>query len=204
MVAGARELEAAPARVEAIERASGYRLVYALQGAPGAALLQRVETTIRALDPAGAALIEYHGRYEELLRLDGQGAARDVHAFDLRRDRWDRAALRALLRAHTPPGAPAAGHVARVELVKRFALGPCADGPPRSGVLAGASARLVLRGPGWELTLPAPAAPAAGAGAVSGAGQVAWRAEEWFGWGAASATGRLRTAGYQASGGGDA
>ena len=187
-----------PRLVEEAARGAGYRLVYALTGEPGAALLQRVETRVRALDATGSVTLEYEGAYEELVRLNEAGQAQDVHAFHVRRDGWGREALAALLRAAAPAGCPAPAPVARVELEKRFLLGLCARGPAHSGVLAGASAELVIRGPGWERALPAPAAPAPGAGQATWAGPPVWAAWERFGWGAASATGRLVRAGYQA------
>lgn len=205
MVVRDDELVEVPRRVEEVARDAGYRLVYALRGPAGGALLQRVETTVRALDAAGATVVEYAGRYEELLRLDARGEARDLHSFELERDGWSRRALAALLLRLTPTGAAPPATVTRLELEKRFLLGaaaPGADGASR--VLAGATARLVVRGAGWELTLPAPASPAAGAGQAAWLDGPRWTAREWFGWGAASASGRLRTPGYQATRGGAA
>lgn len=183
----------APRRVEEVARGAGYRLVYVMQCDPGGALLQRVTTVVRASDALGATVLEYRGAYEEVLR----GEARDVHAFHVEEDGWSRAALAALVARATPAGERGPELVARVEMEKRFELGLASGSPGRSGILEGAQARLVVRGPGWEVELPAPAAPARGSGHAAGDGPPRFFAREWFGWGAASAGGRLVSEGYR-------
>lgn len=98
-----------------------YIQVYGLSGPPGAVLLQQVTTEI-TLSRGTQALVAYRGDYLEYFQLDEGGEALDdEHDVSLRRDGWDRAAVRRLLHRHGLRAG--SGQESQLRYSKTFRLG---------------------------------------------------------------------------------
>lgn len=183
-----------------------YALRFGLAGPPGAVLLQRVETTVR-LTRGDEPVLEYRAVEWEWFELAPVAEPRtDVHDFDARRDGWAPAAVAALLRAHgrRSPGGPA-----RLEVTKRFRLGPGqleaavpahrTAGGGAFGLLAegeGEPSRVVLLvGPG-RLDASAEARPRARAGQGRFVGAPLLAADERLVWEPATLAGQVERQGY--------
>lgn len=196
-----------------------YRLVYGFQGPPRGVLLQQVTVEIE-LERGGQVLVGYRGRYLEYFQLDDEGRAQpDTHDLVLRRDGWDPAAVRRLLRRHGLH--KGSSHESRLRATKTFRLGlgeiegaavHAAPGPGQAGA-----------GFGFLAEGPAPLEAAVWVSSVDGTGELellpqsacpfgyrpagagrflceqGWVARERFAYRYTTRTGRLAAEGYQRS-----
>lgn len=196
-----------------------YRRVYAFRGPPGATLLQQVTVEIE-LERGGQVLVGYRGRYLEYFGLDAEGRAQlDTHDLVLRRDGWDPASVRRLLRRHGLD--KGSSHESRLRATKSFrlGLGEVEQAPVHASPETGAPG-----GPfGFLAEGPAPLEAAVWVSSVDGSGERelvpespcpfgyrpagrgrflssrGWVTRERFSYRYTTRTGRLEVEGYQPS-----
>lgn len=192
-----------------------YTQIYTFRGPPGATLLQQVTVEIE-VERGGQVLVGYRGRYLEYFALDDEGRAQpDTHDLVLRRDGWDPAAVRRLLRRHGLDKGSSSESRLRASKTFRLGLGEVEEAPVHTAPTgAGGPFGFLAEGPAsveagvWVSSVDGsgqrqltPRSPCPFGYLPAGRGRYlseeGWLARERFSYRFTTRTGRLEAEGYQ-------